>query len=161
MFAGKQFRKAEEAMRFYTAVFDKGIIQTGKSTILQLEHYKTGEGPEGAVVHAKFSLIGQEFTAMDSHMELPFEFNPAISFVVNCENQEEINYYWDKLSEGGDERAQQCGWLQDKFGLSWQIVPQGIGEILSSDNSDKSNRAMQALMQMKKIDIHAIRIAME
>jgi predicted 3-demethylubiquinone-9 3-methyltransferase (glyoxalase superfamily) len=149
MFTGDQHKKAEEAINFYTSIFRN-------SKIIQLERYKTGEGPEGAVVHCKFILDGQEFTAMDSHQNLPYAFNPALSLVVNCETQEEIDYFWDKLSEGGDERAQQCGWLQDKFGVSWQIVPVGWGEMMRDSNTDQADRIMQAVLQMKKIDIKAV-----
>lgn len=152
MFTGTQHNKAEEAINFYTSVFKN-------SDIIQLERYKAGEGPEGAVVHAKFVLCGQEFIAMDSHMELPLNFNPAISLVVNCETQEEVDYYWEKLAEGGYEEAQQCGWLQDKYGLSWQIVPSVLGELLSDPDPVKSGRVMQTMLQMKKIDINALQQA--
>lgn len=149
MFTGEQHLKAEDAINFYTSIF-------GNSGIIQLERYKAGEGPEGAVVHCKFTLDGQEFIAMDSHQPLPYDFNPAISFVVNCETQEEINYYWDKLSEYGYKEAQQCGWLQDKYGVSWQIIPFSLGKMLGDSNPSKSGRVMQALLQMKKIDIKAL-----
>jgi len=146
MFTGEQHKKAEEAVRFYTSVFKN-------SDIIQLEHYKAGEGPEGAVVHSKFTLHGQEFVAMDSHIPLPYNFNPAISLVVNCETQDEIDYYWAKLADGSFEDAQQCGWLQDRYGLSWQVVPETLGEMLSDPDPAKSGRVMQAMLQMKKIDI--------
>jgi len=149
MYTGEQHKKAEEAIRFYTSVFEN-------SDVLQLERYKAGEGPEGAVVHAKFTLNGQEFVAMDSHTPLPYNFNPALSLVVNCETQEEVDYYWDKLSEGGFEGAQQCGWLQDKYGLSWQVVPAALGKLLSDPDPVKSGRVMQAMLQMKKIDINTL-----
>lgn len=154
MFTGSQHKKAEEAINFYTSIFKN-------SDIIQLERYTADQGPEGAVIHSKFLLDGQEFTAMDSHMPLPHDFNPAISLVVNCENQEEIDYFWEKLSEGGDERAQQCGWLQDKFGLSWQIIPAAWDEIMRDSDTGKSERAMQAVLQMKKIDIKTILKAVE
>jgi predicted 3-demethylubiquinone-9 3-methyltransferase (glyoxalase superfamily) len=149
MFTGDKHRRAEEAINYYISIFRN-------SAIIQLEHYKEGEGPDGAVVHCKFTLNGQEFIAIDSHSNLPYAFNPAISFVVNCENQEEIDYFWEKLSEGGDERAQQCGWLQDKYGVSWQIVPIGWGEMMRDSGAEKSDRMVQALLQMKKIDISTI-----
>ena len=152
MFAGTQHRKAEEAIHFYISVFIN-------SDIIQLERYKAGEGPEGAVVHARFTLNGQEFIAMDSHMDLSMDFNPAISLVVNCETQEEVDYYWEKLSDGGYEGAQQCGWLQDKYGVSWQIVPSALGELLGDPDPVKSGRVMQAMLQMKKIDIKALQKA--
>ena len=147
MFTGDQHKKAEEAIHFYTSIFKD-------SEIIQLERYGKEVGPEGAVVHCKFTLNGQEFIAMDSHENMPMNFNPAISMVVNCETQEEIDYYWEKLSEGGFEGAQQCGWLQDKFGVSWQIVPNVLGELLS-----KGGNVMQAMLQMKKLDIKMLQDA--
>jgi predicted 3-demethylubiquinone-9 3-methyltransferase (glyoxalase superfamily) len=152
MFTGRQHKKAEEAIHFYTSIFKN-------SNIIQLERYTADIGPEGAVVHSKFTLDGQEFTAMDSHMPLPHDFNPAISFVVNCKTQTEIDYFWDKLSEDGDESAQQCGWLQDKYGLSWQIIPAAWDEIMQ--DPEKGNRAMQAILKMKKIDLHTVHMAIE
>lgn len=154
MFTGNQHQKAEEAINYYQSIFPN-------SNIIQLERYTAGQGPEGAVVHSKFTLDGQEFIAMDSHINLHYNFNPALSLVVKCETQEEIDYYWEKLSEGGDERAQQCGWLQDKFGLSWQIVPANLGEIMQGNDSEKSDKAMQAILQMKKIDIKTLQKAIE
>ena len=147
MFTGDQHKKAEEAIHFYTSIFSD-------SKIIQLERYGKEVGPEGAVVHCKFMLNGQEFVAMDSHENMPMNFNPAISMVVNCETQDEIDYYWDKLGEGGFEGAQQCGWLQDKFGVSWQIVPNVLGELLS-----KGGNVMQAMLQMKKLDIKMLQDA--
>jgi predicted 3-demethylubiquinone-9 3-methyltransferase (glyoxalase superfamily) len=149
MFVGEQHKKAEEAINFYISVF-KG------SEIIQLERYRADQGPEGAVIHARFSLNGQEFIAMDSHMQLPYNFNPAISFVVNCETQEEVDYYWGKLSEDGDVSAQQCGWLKDRFGVSWQIVPEALSEMLSDPDHEKSERVMQSMLQMKKIEIKTL-----
>ena len=147
MFTGDQHKKAEKAIHFYISIFSD-------SKIIQLERYGKEVGPEGAVVHCKFMLNGQEFVAMDSHENMPMNFNPAISMVVNCETQEEIDYFWDKLTEGGFEGAQQCGWLQDKFGVSWQIVPNVLGGLLS--NPDKAGNVMQALLQMKKLDINKL-----
>lgn len=152
MFAGKQHKKAEEAINFYLSIFRN-------SGLIQLERYKADQGPEGAVVHSKFTLEGQEFIAMDSHTPLPFDFNPAISLVVNCKTQDEIDYYWTKLSEGGDERAQQCGWLQDKYGVSWQIVPHNLGMLLTDPDPDKAKRVMHAMLTMKKMDIVALTTA--
>jgi predicted 3-demethylubiquinone-9 3-methyltransferase (glyoxalase superfamily) len=154
MFTGKQHKKAEDAINFYISVFSN-------SGIIQLERYSKDQGPEGAVIHSKFVLNGQEFIAMDSHSLLPHDFNPAISFVVNCKTQDVVDYYWEKLSDGGDEKAQQCGWLQDKYGVSWQIVPDTLDELISGPDPEKSGRAMQAMLQMKKLDINAIRKAYE
>ena len=152
MFTGKVHKKAEEAINFYVSIFKN-------SSILQLERYTAGQGPEGAVVHAKFTLNGQEFTAMDSHMDIPIPFNPAISMVVRCKTQEEVDHYWEKLSSGGDENQQQCGWLADKYGVSWQIVPDIFLELMNDPDPKKSSRVMQALLQMKKIDIETLKRA--
>lgn len=107
----------------------------------------------------EFELDGQTFTALNGGPT--FKFNEAISFQVSCKTQGEIDYYWGKLSQGGDEQAQQCGWLKDKFGVSWQIVPEVLGELLGSANTEKSQRAMQSMLQMKKIDIAKLRSAFE
>lgn len=135
--------KAEEAAQFYTSVFkDSGIHTT--------TYY--GEGaplPKGTVMTIAFRLEGQEFVALNGGPH--FTFSPAISFVVNCHDQEEIDYYWEKLS--ADPAREQCGWLQDKFGLSWQIVPLVLQELLKDQDQEKSGRVMQALMPMKKLVI--------
>ncbi len=154
MFTGDQHKKAEEAINFYTSIFSD-------SEIIQLERYGSEVGPEGAVVHCKFTLCGLEFTAMDSHESLPYSFNPGISMVVNCETQDEVDFFWDKLTDGGFEGAQQCGWLQDKFGVSWQIVPRDLGKMLSDPDREKSGRVMQAMLQMKKLDIHLLKRAFD
>lgn len=99
----------------------------------------------------EFELNGQTFTALNGGPT--FKFNEAISFQVFCKTQDEVDYYWSRLSEGGDEQAQQCGWLKDKFGVSWQIIPEVLGELLSNHDSEKSQKTMQAMLQMKKIDI--------
>lgn len=151
MFSGEHHKMAEEAINFYTSVF------SGDSAIIQLKRYKADVGPEGAVVHSKFTLNGQEFIAMDSHQQLPYNFNPSISLVVNCEPQEEIDYFWKKLSDGGDERAQQCGWLQDRFGVSWQIVPVEWDKMMSDSDPERSERVMQSVLKMKKIDMKTIK----
>lgn len=149
MFSGNNRGKAENAINFYSSVFkDSGIIQ--------LERYEANEGPEGTVKHARFVLNGYEMIAMDSHIPNGFTFNPSISFVVNCETQDEIDYYWFKLTEGGDEAAQQCGWLQDKYGVSWQVVPSVLSEMLNSSDKDKSRRVTQAFTQMKKINMNVL-----
>lgn len=150
MFSGKLEGKAEEAINFYSLIFKD-------SATIILARYEKGEGPEGLIKHARFTINGFEMVTMDGHIQNPFTFNPSISFVVNCETQEEIDYYWDKLTEGGDEAAQQCGWLQDKFGVSWQVVPSSIGEMMNSSDPDKSRRAMEAILQMKKINLNVLR----
>ena len=118
----------------------------------------TGPGPAGSVMTAVFELDGQRFIALNGGPH--FKFTEAISFVVNCSTQQEIDTYWEKLSAGGDPKAQQCGWLKDKFGLSWQIVPANINELVQGD-PETSDRVMRALMQMKKLDIGALERARE
>jgi len=149
MFVREQHGKAEEAMNFYVSVFKN-------SRIHMIARYEKGEDKPG-VKHAKFSLGGQEFIAMDSGLDHQFTFMEATSFVVNCEDQMEIDYFWEKLSQGGDEKAQQCGWLKDKYGVSWQIVPKVLSEMLQ--DAQKSEKVMKALLQMKKIDIEGLKQA--
>jgi predicted 3-demethylubiquinone-9 3-methyltransferase (glyoxalase superfamily) len=119
---------------------------------------KTGQDihkrPPGSVMIVAFELDGQEFTALNGGPV--FKLNEAISLQVNCNSQEEIDYYWDKLSKGGDPKAQQCGWLKDKYGLSWQVVPTAIAEMLKDHESQTAQRAMEALLRMKKIDIREL-----
>lgn len=135
--------QAEEAARFYTSVFqDSGIHTT--------TYYTAGAPmPEGSVMTVAFRLEGQQFVALNGGPQ--FTFSPAVSFVVNCRNQEEIDYYWEKLS--ADPAREQCGWLQDKFGLSWQIVPENLPELLRGHSQGQSARIVQALLQMKKLVI--------
>jgi predicted 3-demethylubiquinone-9 3-methyltransferase (glyoxalase superfamily) len=155
MFVGEQHGKAEEALKLYTSLFEN-------SSIARIERYGPGqEEPEGTVMHAMFSLNGQAFMAMDSNREHPFTFNEAISFYVECNSQEEVDYYWENLSQGGDKNAQQCGWLKDTYGVSWQIIPTALPELLNDPDPEKSQRVMQAMLQMKKIDIKALKQAYE
>jgi predicted 3-demethylubiquinone-9 3-methyltransferase (glyoxalase superfamily) len=161
LFTGEHFKQAEEAINFYISIFRNPDLPAENSGISQLQYYQPGQGPEGAIIHARFKLNGQEFIAMDSNLEHNFNFTPAISFVVNCKSQEEIDYYWNKLSESGVEEAQQCGWLADKFGVSWQIVPDVLGELLSSPDPARSGRVLNAILQMKKIDIKTLQQAYE
>ncbi len=146
MFVGKQLGKAEEAINFYASVF-------GNARVGDIFHYSKGEGPdkEGTVEYASFMLEGQEFAAMDSAREHNFGFNEAISFMVHCETQKEIDYYWEKLS--ADPNAEQCGWLKDKYGLSWQILPNLMDEMLKDNDTKKIARVTEAFLQMKKLDI--------
>lgn len=141
--------QAEEAVNFYVSVFDD-------AEVLNISRYEGGP-MEGKVLTAVFQLNGQQFMALDGGPE--FKFTEAISFYVQCESQEEVDYYWEKLSEGGDEKAQQCGWLKDKYGLSWQIIPTALPELLNDPDPEKSQRVMQAMLQMKKIDIKALKRA--
>ncbi len=134
---------AEEAANFYVSVFKN-------SKLLNVARYgDAGPGPKGTVMTAEFELDGQEFVALNAGPR--FKFTEAISFVVNCETQEEVDYYWERLSEGGEKSH--CGWLKDKFGLSWQIVPKQLGELLGSPNRQKALAATNAMLKMKKIVI--------
>lgn len=135
--------QAEEAINFYTSVFKDSKI------LIVAKYGKEGPGPEGTVMTAKFMIEGQEFVALNGGPQ--FTFSEAISFVINCENQEEIDYYWDKLSEGGEEQGP--GWIKDKYGVSWQVVPVILTEMLSDEDPLKSQRVMAAMMQMMKLDI--------
>lgn len=147
--------QAEEAAKFYTSVFrDSKIVST---TRYDEEGAKVSGRPKGSAMTVEFQIAGQQFVALNGGPI--FKFNEAVSFVVNCESQEEVDYYWQKLTEGGDEKAQQCGWLKDKYGVSWQIVPTELNKLLSDPDPKKSQRAMKAMLQMKKIDIAEIRLA--
>ena len=147
--------QAQEAAEFYTAIFRN-------SKIVKIARY--GEAghdvhgkPAGTVMVVAFELDGQTFTALNGGPM--FKFNEAISLQVDCETQEDVDYYWDRLSKGGDEGAQQCGWLKDKYGLSWQVVPRVLPEMMSDPDPARSGRVMEAMLQMKKFDIAALRRA--
>ena len=143
--------EGEEAATFYTSVFEN-------SRILHVSHYgSAGPRPEGMVLMVNFELDGQEFIALNGGPE--FTFDEAISFQVNCESQEEIDEFWAKLSEGGSEGP--CGWLKDKFGVSWQIVPTLIDDVLRDPDVEKAQRAMKAVLDMGKIDIAEVQRAMD
>lgn len=144
--------QAEEAAKFYTSVFKNSSI--GAITRYGKEGFEIHGRPAGSVMTIEFELEGQQFLGLNGGPH--FKFNEAISFIITCETQKELDYYWDKLTEGGDEKAQMCGWLKDKFGLSWQVVPTGMNEMLKDENSEKSQRAMRAMLQMKKPDIAAL-----
>ena len=135
--------KAEEAARFYVSVFRN-------SRIVSLSRYgDAGPGPKGAVMVAAFELEGQAFMALNGGPQ--FAFTPAVSFLVNCVTQDDVDYFWEKLSEGGEKNR--CGWLRDKYGLSWQVVPTILGELMQDKDPEKSRRVMEAMMQMQKLDI--------
>lgn len=149
--------QAEEAAKFYVSIFKNSKV--GGVTRYDEAGAKASGMPKGTAMTVAFQLEGQQFTALNGGPH--FKFTEAISFVVNCESQEEVDHYWSKLSEGGDEKAQQCGWLKDKHGLSWQIVPKVLVKLLSDPDPAKSQRVMQAMLQMKKIDINALKQAYE
>jgi predicted 3-demethylubiquinone-9 3-methyltransferase (glyoxalase superfamily) len=141
--------QAEEAAAFYVGVFPQ-------SQIVRIARYgEAGRSvhgkPPGSVLTVAFELAGHAFTALNGGPV--FKFNEAISFQVSCETQAEVDYYWDALSKGGDQGAQQCGWLKDKFGVSWQVVPRVLVEMISDRDAQKAGRVMEAMLQMKKIDI--------
>jgi predicted 3-demethylubiquinone-9 3-methyltransferase (glyoxalase superfamily) len=147
--------KAEEAARFYTGIFPN-------SKITQITRY--GEAgrevhgqPAGRVMTVAFELDGHAFTALNGGPI--FKFNEAVSFQVMCDTQEEVDRYWDALSAGGDDSAKQCGWLKDRYGLSWQVVPVALIEMISDRDASKANRVMEAMLKMKKLDIAALRKA--
>ena len=146
MFTGDNKGKAEQAIEFYTSIFDH-------SSVAGIMRYEPGE-PDvtGYIKHAQFKLNGYVFMAMDSSMEHQFNFNEALSLVVECDTQEEIDYFWNKLTEGGSES--QCGWLKDQYGVSWQIVPAILKKLMS--DPEKAGRVMQAFMKMKKFDIETL-----
>ena len=147
--------QAEEAVGFYTSIFKNSKIVS--ITRYGEEGADASGRPKGTVMTMAFQLDGQEFVALNGGPH--FKFTEAISFVVNCESQDEVDYYWEKLSGGGDEKAQQCGWLKDKYGVSWQIVPMELGELLNDPDPEKSRRVMNAMLQMKKIDIETLKQA--
>ena len=143
--------QAEEAANFYASIFPN-------SKVVKVVRYgKAGPGPAGSAMTVEFQLEGQSFVALNGGPH--FKFTEAISFVVNCQTQDEVDTYWEKLSAGGAEV--QCGWLKDKFGLSWQIVPTELPELLSDPDPEKSQRVMKVMMTMKKLDINALKQARE
>ncbi|HET7486698.1 MAG TPA: VOC family protein [Acidimicrobiales bacterium] len=138
--------QAEEAAEFYVSVFPN-------SRILEVGHYgEAGPGPAGTVMAVKFELDGQEFTTLNGGPL--FTFDEAISFQIGCADQAEVDYYWNALTDGGEEGP--CGWLKDRYGLSWQVVPGRLIELLGDEDPDRSTRAMRAMLEMKKIDIAAV-----
>jgi predicted 3-demethylubiquinone-9 3-methyltransferase (glyoxalase superfamily) len=141
---------AEEAMKFYTSIFKK-------SKVLKVSRYgDAGPGPKGQVMTVTFRLEGIEFTALNAGPR--FKFTEAISFVINCKDQKEVDYYWSKLTANGGEESM-CGWLKDRFGLSWQVVPTVLMELMANKNKAKANRVMQAMLQMRKMDIKKLKEA--
>lgn len=158
-------KNCEEAVNFYVSVFEGSPAKKSESKVVSLKRYPEGplEGPmkgmEGKVLTAVFELEGQTFMALDGG---PF-FRPsgAVSFYVECETQAEVDYFWSRLTEGGAPEAQQCGWLADKYGFSWQIVPTALPRLLNDPDKEKADRAMQAMLKMKKIDIAELEKAAE
>jgi predicted 3-demethylubiquinone-9 3-methyltransferase (glyoxalase superfamily) len=141
--------QADEAATFYTSIFKNSKIET------VTRYGDAGPGPKGSVMTIAFELDGQKFVALNGGPQ--YQFNPAVSFVVNCETQEEVDHYWETLTAGGKEI--QCGWLVDKYGVSWQIVPTVMIDMLRDENAARTQRVMKAMMQMKKIDIAGLKAA--
>jgi predicted 3-demethylubiquinone-9 3-methyltransferase (glyoxalase superfamily) len=164
MFVGNVCCKTEEAINFYASVFKNsptGAKAAAGTTANILARYGKGEDPdkEGTIRYAHLTLLGQDFGAMDSAREHKFAFNEATSFMVPCETQGEIDYYWGKLS--ADPKAEQCGWLKDKYGLSWQIVPAVMNEMMKDKDEKKLARVTEAFLKMKKFDIAKLKEAYE
>ena len=145
----------EEAARFYAGIFKNSRI--GAISLCSKEAAQASGQPEGSVLTVAFELDGRSFLALNGGPI--FKFNEAISIVVNCETQAELDHYWNSLSKGGEPKAQMCGWLKDRFGLSWQIVPTLLTELTGDPNPEKGNKAMAAILKMKKIDVEAVRRA--
>ena len=160
MFVGAVCGKTEEAINFYAEVFKNAPGAAGSTNAKVLARYgKGGPDKEGTVQYASFTLLGQEFAAMDSAREHKFAFNEAISFIVPCETQKEIDYFWERLA--ADLKAGQCGWLKDKYGVSWQITPTLLNELLSGKDTERTARVTQAFLKMKKFDIEGLKRAYE
>ena len=147
--------QAEQAARYYTSIFKNSKI--GRIARYGKEGFEIHKKPAGSVLTVEFWLEDQEFLALNGGPD--FKFNESVSFVVHCDSQEEIDRYWEKLSEGGDKNSQQCGWMKDKFGLSWQVVPRALSDMITDPDIEKSDRVMKALMQMKKLDLAALQAA--
>jgi len=147
--------QAEDAASFYTSIFEDSrivsVVRYGK------EGAQVSGRKEGSVMTIAFQLAGQDFTALNGGPQ--FQFTEALSLVVHCASQKEVDHYWDRLSAGGDPAAQRCGWLKDRFGLSWQIVPDELPQLLGNADPEKARRAMQVMLQMTKLDVEALRRA--
>lgn len=148
-------REAEEAVHLYASIFPNSRIVT--STRYDKQSAEVSGQPEGSVMTIAFQLDGQDFTAINGGPHL--QFSGAISFVVHCETQAEVDHYWERLGAGGDQTARQCGWLKDRFGVSWQVVPTILPELLNHPDPEKARRATQAMLGMKKLDVEALRRA--
>jgi predicted 3-demethylubiquinone-9 3-methyltransferase (glyoxalase superfamily) len=150
-------RQAEEAASYYTGIFKNSFIR--KITHYGKEGYEIHKMTEGTVMTVEFEIEGQRFVALNGGPV--FQFNEAVSFIVECSDQKELDYYWEKLSQGGDPKAQQCGWLKDKYGVSWQVVPEQLSNMMNDDDRERADRVMKVMLQMKKLDLHALEEAYE
>ena len=144
--------QGEDAAKFYVSIFKNSKV--GNVTRYGKEGFEIHRKPEGTAMTVAFKLAGQDFVALNGGPD--FKFNEAVSFQIMCKDQKEVDYYWSKLGAGGDPKAQVCGWLKDKFGLSWQVVPVVLTKLMSSKDKKKAGRVMNAMLQMKKIDIAAL-----
>jgi predicted 3-demethylubiquinone-9 3-methyltransferase (glyoxalase superfamily) len=149
--------EAEEAAVYYASIFDDARVL--RKTYYSKEAAEASGRPEGSVMTVEFQLLGLDFTAINGGPA--FKFTEAMSLVVNCNTQDEVDRYWAKLSAGGDPKAQQCGWLKDKYGVSWQVVPNVLPELIADPDPERARRATKAMLAMKKIDIEALRRAAE
>lgn len=149
--------QAEEAAQFYISIFKNSSI--GRVTRYGKEGFVFHHKPEGSVMTVEFTLDGSNFVALNGGPL--FHFSEAVSFIINCANQEEVDYFWERLSEGGDPAAQRCGWLKDKFGVSWQVVPEEMITLLTDPDTQKAQRVMAAMLPMKKIDLAVLKQAFE
>lgn len=147
MFVGKQHGKAADALQRYAAIFPKGAVEA-------LEHYAPGEGPEEMIKHGRATLDGHALVAMDSHGDHRFAFNEGVSLQVACDGQAEVDRFWDALKDGGEEGP--CGWLKDRYGVSWQVVPRTIASWMTSSDTAARDRAFAAMMDMRKLDVAAL-----
>ncbi len=147
--------QAEEAVNYYLPIFEGSRII--KTTYFGKEGHEIHNMPEGLVMAIEFELLGSRFVALNGGPV--FTFSEATSFIINCDSQAEVDYYWDKLTQGGDESAQQCGWLKDKYGVSWQVVPAMLSDLFITQGREKAERVMKAMLQMKKLDIAALQNA--
>ena len=147
-------QEAEEAVKFYTSIFKNSKI--GRILRYDKQAAKASGRPSGSVLTIEFELEGQKFVALNGGPQ--FKFNESVSFVVNCETQEEVDYFWEKLTADGGEESQ-CGWLKDKFGLSWQVTPTVLIDMLHDKDSEKAERVMKAMLQMQRIDIEKLKVA--
>jgi len=145
--------RAEEAARYYTAIFPNSSI--GRIMYYGKAGHEIHGMEDGAVMTVEFTLDGQDFLALNGGPV--FQFNEAVSFIVNCDTQEEADYYWDKLTAGGDPDAQQCGWLKDKFGVSWQVIPIEFNTLMENAEPEKAEHLMEAMLHMKKLDVNELR----
>lgn len=155
LFVNDKFDRIKEAITFYSSIFNNSKI------LMEVPNNNDEITSKGVVQFAQFRLADYLLNAMSSNLKHEFDFNEAISFIVNCENQEEVDYYWGKLSEGGDPNAQMCGWLKDKYGVSWQVVPTRLTEMLNDEDKEKSGRVMNELLNMKKLDLSVLQKAFD